>query len=196
MLRTLRKMRIGAWTRGTSPTQLSLQLETAIQNWITMALEVNWRAQRRLRFLSRATLRRPVCRPQVQRKVALRTQTPAALIGLIGPHSNHGGSNPSSEGRVSGPGATYFILHVLLNPLYEIANSNWAIQFTGQRMLRPTSSTIRTYACKAADGFSLLHATQPSVATVTLSGRNTTFSCSSFFNCSGTRATPNPAATA
>src|ERR1700736_2003694 len=65
-----------------------------------------------------------------------------------------------------------------------------------QRMLRPTCSTICTYACRAADGFSLLHATQPSVPTVGFTGRNTTFSCSSLFNCSGTRATPNPAATA
>src|ERR1700693_388447 len=87
-----------------------------------MALEMNWQAQRRLRFPSHATLRRP----PVQRKVALRTQTPAVPVGLIEPLSDHGGSNPSSEGRVSGPGATFItILHVLLNPLYEIANSNW-----------------------------------------------------------------------
>src|SRR5258707_3689413 len=60
-------------------------------------------------------------------------------------------------------------------------------------MLRPTCSTISTYAFKGADGFSPFHATQASVATAGLTGRNTTFLCGSFFSCSGTRATPKPA---
>jgi hypothetical protein len=107
-----------------------------------MALEMIRQAQRRLRFPSHATLRLP----PVQRKVALRTQTPAVLVGLIGPLSNHGGSNPSSEGRVSGPGATFIaILHVLLNPVYEIEKLELCVsQSVDQRMLRPTCSTIFT----------------------------------------------------
>src|SRR4030095_8637898 len=65
-----------------------------------------------------------------------------------------------------------------------------------QRMLRPTCSTICTYAFRAADGLLPFHARQPSVLTVGFSGRNTTFSCSNFLTCSGTSATPTPAATA
>jgi hypothetical protein len=130
MLRTLRKCVIGARTRGASLTRLSLQAETAIQNWITMALEMNWQARRRLRFPSRATLRRPVCRPPVQRKVALRTQTPAVLVGLIGPLSNHGGSNSSSEGGVSGPGATYITITCVAESLGRNRELELTIQFT------------------------------------------------------------------
>jgi hypothetical protein len=161
-----------------------------------MALEVNWQARRRLRFPSRATLRRPPCHPRVERNVALRTQTRAVLVELVESLSNHGASDLSSE-RVFLVRARHTLLLTWVPEfLDEIANSKLASQSTGQRMLRPNCSTIRTYACNAADVFSLLHATQPSVATVGLSGRNTTLSCSSFFNCSGTRATPNPAATA
>ena len=161
-----------------------------------MALEVNWQARRRLRFPSRATLRRPPCHPRVERNVALRTQTRTVLVELVESLSNHGASDLSSERRVSGAGATYITITWVPEFLDEIANSKLASQSNGQRMLRPNCSTIRMYACNAADGFSLLHATQPSVATVGFRGRNTTLSCSSFFNCSGTRATPNPAATA
>jgi hypothetical protein len=142
------------------------------------------------------TLRRPPCHPRVERNVALRTQTRTVLVELVESLSNHGASDLSSERRVSGAGATYITITWVPEFLDEIAKSKLASQSTGQRMLRPNCSTIRTYACKAAEVFSLLHATQPSVATVGLSGRNTTLSCSSFFNCSGTRATPNPAATA
>jgi hypothetical protein len=105
-----------------------------------MALEMNWQAQRRLRFPSHATLRRP----PVQRKVALRTQTPAVLVGLIEPLSDHGGSNPSSEGRVSGPGATFIAITCVAESLVRNRELELAIQFTGQRMLRPTCSTIFT----------------------------------------------------
>jgi len=49
-----------------------------------------------------------------------------------------------------------------------------------QRMLRPTCSTICTYAFRAADGLLSFHATQPSVLTVGFSGRNATFSCRIF----------------
>src|ERR1700737_763812 len=81
--------------------KLSLQLETAIQNWITMALEVNWETRHRLRLPSLATLRHPDYHPQVERRVALRTQTRVVLVGPIESRSNHGGSNPLSKWGVS-----------------------------------------------------------------------------------------------
>lgn len=90
------------------------RVETAIQNWIMMALKVNWQARRRLRFPSRATLRRLACHPQVERKVALRTQTRAVLVGLIESLSNHGGSNPSSEWGASDESATYITITCVL----------------------------------------------------------------------------------
>ncbi len=64
------------------------------------------------------------------------------------------------------------------------------------RMLRPACSTILTNSHKARGGFSFFHATHPSVPTLGVRVRKTTLSCSSFFNCSGTMATPNPEATA
>jgi len=79
-----------------------------------MALKVNWQARRRLRFPSRATLRRLACHPQVERKVALRTQTRAVLVGLIESLSNHGGSNPSSEWGASDESATYITITCVL----------------------------------------------------------------------------------
>ena len=72
-----------------------------------MPVEVNWQAWHRLRFPSRATLRRPACHPQVERKVALRMQARVALVGPIESPSNHVGLNPLSEWGVSGENATY-----------------------------------------------------------------------------------------
>ena len=134
---------------------------------------------------------------RLKEEVAPLNQTRAVLVGLMGPAvfalSDHSGSSRCVQRCVPTANATYVAIARFLNSRTKSRSPFRRRHCAHQRMLRPTCSTISTYAFKGADGFSPFHATQASVATAGVTGRNTTFLCGSFLSCSGTRATPKPA---